>query len=248
MYGEKSMKESQLIIIIFVVIVICKLYQIIKERTDYKKTSYFQITGNKYSEVHNDKGKAGEFLIYRKLRDYEKTGTKFLFNCYLNKDNGQTTEIDVIMIHNTGMFVLESKNYTGWIFGSEKNTNWTQTLPVGRGKPAQKNSFYNPVKQNQQHIYHLRNMIGEDIPIYSIIVFSDNCVLKDVSVTSSMAYVIQIYQLQETINAIIQYNQQYPQTYNVNKIYDTLYPCTQVSEQIKQQHIESINNHNFQRK
>ena len=146
------------------------------------------------------------------------------------------------------MFVLESKNYNGWIFGSEKNTNWTQTLPVGRGKPAQKNSFYNPVKQNQQHIYHLRNMIGEDIPIYSIIVFSDNCVLKDVSVTSSMAYVIQIYQLRETINAIIQYNQQYPQTYNVNKIYNTLYPCTQVSEQIKQHHIESINNYNFQRK
>ena len=91
-------------------------------------------------------------------------------------------------------------------------------------------------------------MIGEDIPIYSIIVFSDNCVLKDVSVTSSMAYVIQIYQLRETINAIIQYNQQYPQTYNVNKIYNTLYPCTQVSEQIKQHHIESINNYNFQRK
>jgi hypothetical protein len=77
-----------------------------------------------------EKGKSGEYLVYKVLQNYEKDGAKFLFNCYLPKNNNNdTTEIDVIMIHNSGIYVFESKNYSGWIFGSEHQQKWTQTLP-----------------------------------------------------------------------------------------------------------------------
>ena len=62
-------------------------------------------------------------------------GTKrYLFNLYLPKDDGGTTEIDVVFLHDSGMYVFESKNYSGWIFGTETQKNWTQTLPMGPGK------------------------------------------------------------------------------------------------------------------
>ena len=122
------------------------------EENNYYSSTYYMQTTAPYLEVTTDKGKYGEYLIYDCLKYYENTGAKFLFNCYLYKDNGQTTEIDVIMIHSSGIFVFESKNYSGWIFGNEKASTWTQTLAVGRGKPAEKEHFYNPIRQNELHI------------------------------------------------------------------------------------------------
>ena len=80
----------------------------------------------------------------------------------------ETTEIDVLMLHRTGIYVLESKNYSGWIFGNEKDASWTQTLPN-----KDKNHFYNPVRQNKTHIMWLNEMLGNDMST-SIIVFSED--------------------------------------------------------------------------
>ena len=54
---------------------------------------------------------------------------KVLRNIYVPKDNNETSEIDVIFITQKGIFVIESKNYSGWIFGDEKSSYWTAMLP-----------------------------------------------------------------------------------------------------------------------
>ena len=74
---------------------------------------------------------AKEYLTYRYLRKFEKAGAKFLFNVYIPKENEETTEIDVLMISCKGLFVFESKNYGGWIFGSDNQKYWYQTFPAG---------------------------------------------------------------------------------------------------------------------
>ena len=51
------------------------------------------------------------------------------------------------MIHEKGIFVIESKNYSGWIFGNERDKKWTQVLANG-----DKNYFFNPILQNKIHI------------------------------------------------------------------------------------------------
>lgn len=136
-----------------------------------------------------DAGRNGEYQIYKRLCHYESTGGKFLFNCYLPKGKGETTEIDVLLIKLDGIFVFESKNYSGWIFGDEKSKNWTQTLPQGKGR-SHKEHFFNPIIQNKVHIKWLRNIVGEELPLYSIIAFSERCTLKKVNVTSQDVQVI----------------------------------------------------------
>ena len=121
--------------------------------------------------------------IVANLRQYEKNGGKFLFNIYIPKGENGTTEIDVLLITTKGLFVFESKNYSGWIFGDEDKRNWYQTPPQGKGK-SRKESFYNPIMQNRTHIKHLKALLGESIPMHSIITFSDRCTLKNVLVTS----------------------------------------------------------------
>ena len=54
----------------------------------------------------------------------------------------------------------------------------------------QKNRFYNPIKQNRTHIKWLQKYVGGNVPLFSIIVFSERCELKKVEVESSDVKVI----------------------------------------------------------
>lgn len=115
--------------------------------------------------MRRDLGRFGKYMTtYRNLRRYEKEGTRFLFNLYIPKGENGTTEIDMLMLSAKGLFVFESKNYSGWIFGSERQPKWYQTLPHGRGR-SRKEAFYNPIMQNHTHIRHLQELLGADLPI-----------------------------------------------------------------------------------
>jgi len=130
-----------------------------------------------------EKGRAGEEKIYEILE--QLAGRKaFLPNCYLPKQTGGTTEIDLVMLHESGVYVIESKNYGGWIFGNETQQYWTQSLRGEQGT-AKKNRFYNPLWQNEAHVRELRNLLQENaIPFYSYVVFGERCELKDITLTS----------------------------------------------------------------
>ena len=92
--------------------------QLIFDKIKYDKTEYSKQTHASFLSVRFDKGKYGEYLTYNELKKIDGY-KKFLFNCFIPKDDNKTTEIDLIMIHNTGLYIFESKNYSGWIFGSE---------------------------------------------------------------------------------------------------------------------------------
>lgn len=207
----------------------------------YNNSSYRQVTGNSFLAVLFDKGRYGEYLTYRYLSAYEKQGAKFLFNCYLPRENGETTEIDVLMISRSGIYVFESKNYSGWIFGDAKGKNWTQTLPQGR--KSHKEHFLNPVKQNQLHIKWLKQYFqDETVPIHSVVVFSERCTLKKVDVSGSDATVVKRDRLYRTVAGM---EAGMPLVLDENKIkllYERLYPDTQVDDQVKKNHIENIEN------
>lgn len=130
--------RDQLCIILVIVIIIVLIKEHIKYK-EYKKGTYYQVTKLPYYSVMHDKGKYGEYLTYKYLKNFEAGGARFLFNVYIPKKNGETTEIDVMMISKKGIFVFESKNYSGWIFGSEDQKNWYQTIRTeGRGGSPQR--------------------------------------------------------------------------------------------------------------
>lgn len=106
-----------------------------------------------------------------------------LDNVYVPKPNGETSEIDVLFITQKGIFVIESKNYSGYIFGDEDDQKWTVTLYKGKSfwhNNVEKHQFYNPIKQNNTHIKYLDKYLGNNYKYYSIIAFSERCELKSV--------------------------------------------------------------------
>ena len=206
----------------------------------YKETSYYKNTKHSYLSVLNNLGRYGEYLTFKKLEKFEDIGAKFLFNLYIPKSNGETTEIDMIMICSKGIFIFESKNYSGWIFGSENQKNWYQTLPSGKRK-SHKEVFYNPIMQNRTHIKHLDKLIGTPLPMYSIVVFSDRCTFKDIQIESSDVSLVYLSQVNQVVSNVLNYDDGSSLDENrILVIYDKLYPYTQVSEIQKIQHIQNI--------
>lgn len=213
-------------------------YAVVREVL-HRKTAYYKVTHVPYFRMRRDLGRFGEYMTYRNLRRYEKEGARFLFNLYIPKGENGTTEIDVLMLSSKGLFVFESKNYSGWIFGSERQPKWYQTLPRGRGR-SRKEAFYNPIMQNRTHIRHLQELLGADLPMHSIITFSDRCTLKNVQVTSSDIHVINRWEVLSVVSSICGTSAQVLTEAQLRELFDKLYPYTQADAAVKEKHIADI--------
>lgn len=94
---------------------------------------------------------------------------QYVINDIIIASGKSTSQIDHIVINKHGVFVIETKNYSGYIYGSEQQREWIQILANGKVK----NKLYNPVRQNAKHVYDVKKIIG-DLPIFSVVVFAKN--------------------------------------------------------------------------
>lgn len=80
---------------------------------------------------------------------------------------GGTTQVDHVYIGTNGVFVIETKNFAGSIYGRANEPTWTQAL--GRTK----NTFQNPIRQNYKHIVAVADACGIDrSTIHGMVVFT----------------------------------------------------------------------------
>lgn len=134
----------------------------------------------------NIKGNVGEWQVANILKGLDPNQFIVLNNIMLerevwskefHKTITKTAQIDHIIVSIYGIFVVETKNYTGQIYGSADALNWNQYL---HGK---RNSFYNPIWQNRGHIRAIQqllnknNVLWHSDNIYPIVAFSGNAVL-----------------------------------------------------------------------
>jgi len=100
------------------------------------------------------KGVFGEFIVNTSAKlMLDKNEYHFIKNVTLPIENG-TTQIDHIIISVYGVFVVETKNMKGWIFGSPNQPMWTQKIY------KHSNKFQNPLHQNYKHVKALEQLLG----------------------------------------------------------------------------------------
>lgn len=122
----------------------------------------------------------------------------FLFNnIIINSKNNVSTQIDHIVVSKFGIFVIESKDLNGWIFGSRNAFTWTQSMPG-----AVKYKFQNPIRQNYGHLMALKELMpfAKD-NFYSIVVFTGSAEIKTERIDN-------VLYLSELIECIKKYNQE----------------------------------------
>jgi len=156
-------------------------------------------------------------------------------DCYFENVKHKTVQIDSIAINEKGVFIFESKDYAGWIFGNGNYTKWTQILAYGK----RKNYFYNPIKQNAGHVATVRRIIGDNIKIYSIIVFSNRGELKDIDVVPKATYVCSLWRLAEVISDIESTTElSQSQIMEIRKKLQRA--CIRPNENVRNKHVEEI--------
>ena len=129
------------------------------------------------------KGSIGEAKVNTRLNFIGKEYI-VLKDILIKSSNGYTSQIDELVLSEYGLFVIETKNYKGWIFGNEKAENWTQVIY------KEKHTFRNPIKQNWSHIYALKSLLSDypNIKYHPIVVFSGNATLKSIESSIPVIY------------------------------------------------------------
>ena len=178
------------------------------------KENLYQIRGTKVKTLYPTKLTTAECrLVFSLQRLFQPE--HILADLYLPKPTSNPTtkinqnlfitassllQIDCIAINHGGIFVFESKDYAGWIYGHGNRIHWTQVLNYGKDK----HQFYNPVKQNESHVKVIKDLFSTNIPIYSVIVFGREATLKVLTDIPDHCRVCTQSDISTTINSLTQ--------------------------------------------
>lgn len=139
------------------------------------------------------KGAFGEAIVSGLLSRLPKDQYTVLHNVMLQTERG-TSQLDHVVVSLYGIFVIEVKNYAGWITGTENSSQWTQTIY------KKKSHFMNPIHQNYGHVKAMEALLQDpSIPIYPIVTFAGDVKLK---ISVQKAKVVKYGYLTETIKEL----------------------------------------------
>lgn len=89
--------------------------------------------------------------------------------------DGNTSELDMVVVGPTGVFVVETKNYTGHITGNVEDDTWKRTKRTEGGR-VYTSTMYNPVKQVSTHTWRLSKYLKQNklfVWVQGAVYFSD---------------------------------------------------------------------------
>ena len=205
-------------------------YESIIKSNSFNFNDRFNICPNK-----SDLGDYGEFLTFKEIVRWS-SNYSYNYKILRNLNIGTHCEIDLVWIHETGIYVFESKNISGLICGNESSNQWHQTL-----NNRLKKQLYNPIFQNNGHINALKRILGNNYFYCSIIVFSERCVLDEIPSNTHSRIITKRNYLKSKLTEKITSEQSKLSIAQIEALYRKLLPYTYASQDIKQKHSDYIN-------
>jgi Nuclease-related domain/Topoisomerase DNA binding C4 zinc finger len=182
------------------------------------------------------KGILGEKSVGLFLGKLDPQEYKVFHDLYIPIRGGKTSQIDHVVVSKFGLFVIETKNYKGWIYGSDKNKYWTQVIY------KRKEKFFNPIHQNYSHIKALQEYLNIDEPItfHSIIVFTTRAKLKKIDIQDERSKVIYSPQVSKII---LKQNRKMLSPLQVKQMINKLENVKTPNRTKKREHVQTIKAH-----
>lgn len=204
------------------------------DKKENMKTIYNHLTGINIDEqklLWDERGKGyyGEAITFEEIYNNVFGNFKILMNLNIPKNqfSEDTTEIDLLMIHETGIYVFECKHYKGTIYGDGKNKTWTQFF-----KTQQNEHFYNPILQNKGHIQALQNMFP-NIKCFSFIIFTNSFCDIRVQHNEPNTYVCKFSQMSNKLNNLIKSKPAIFSIENIEEIFNSLLPYSSMNNELE---------------
>lgn len=118
------------------------------------------------------RGQAGEVNVAARIKVLPKSDYT-VFNNLLIQRGEYSSQIDHVVVSKYGVFVIETKNYKGMVYGGEYSEHWTQNIWGNKYK------LYNPILQNQGHVKALKAYLGvRNFPFIPVVAFSSRGTVK----------------------------------------------------------------------
>lgn len=179
------------------------------------------------SSSDEGKGVAGELVVSYFLDKLDRS-KYFVLNDITFKLNDRTTQIDHIVVSCYGIFVIETKNWKGSIYGGSKREYIYQYLG------GVKYTHQNPFKQNIGHIKFLREVLSNynDLKYISIVAFggySKRKINGDTSISIS-----------EIVDTIKEYKEEVISELDRDRVYTKLERLKIEGDKYKEEHVENI--------
>ena len=173
----------------------------------------------------------GEFAVAELLSDELDYHHYFIFNNIIVPSTYcGSSQIDHIVVSSYGIFVIESKDYTSWIFGNAKQKKWTQTFPNGK-----KYTLNNPLIQNRSHVYALQELFPK-VPrefFIPMVVFTGTAEIKPAPVEG-------VYYLSQLAPAIISHTELKMGKASIAKITGALFYTSQTLDITPDMHVKNL--------
>lgn len=112
-----------------------------------------------------DKGEKMVFTQLKKIKDYHKVINDAM---YVSGRGEMSHQIDHILIHAHGVFVIETKNYYGTIITNTGEGYWLKAMKNERVKIS------NPLKQNKSHAIVVQKLLKKKYEVIPVVVFVKN--------------------------------------------------------------------------
>lgn len=194
---------------------------------------FFDFLFNNVEYTKRECGRIGETIVNELLEEICDKG-KVLNNLYIPSAKGGTVEIDNLFITKSSIFVIESKNISGDIYGEENNKIWISE------REDRTIEFRNPILQNKTHIKYLKKQLKYLIPIYSIIVFNDEADLSNIVILDTHIKIIHYHELVDTIKQELIDEESFINENQLENLYNALVKYTNVSDEVIRKHNEYI--------
>lgn len=169
----------------------------------------------------------GEYWTRKELKKLPKDEYKVINNIMINIDD-KTHQIDHIVISKYGIFVIETKQYNGYIIGSKYDKKWIRKI-------GKKDILYtNPIRQNYGHILSICKLLNVD----KSKVFNIVCIPSSAKINiKNDGEIARIYNLNSKIlsKKDVMFN-------NIDNIVNILLKSNITNKRIRKKHIENIKN------
>ncbi|WDL99787.1 nuclease-related domain-containing protein [Alicyclobacillus sp. ALC3] len=174
-------------------------------------------------------GVLGEQGVRVRLSKLDKSRHLILNDVMIPKPGGGTSQIDHVIVCRAGVIAVETKNWAGAVYGRGTDQKWT--VAVGRRKYRQ----HNPVLQNKGHVRALREIVGFNIPLHSVISFGSRASLR-VNDTGD-THVVESRNLVRTITAI---DSEILTVEQMHNIYQRVAAANITNSDTRKQHVKDI--------
>lgn len=177
-------------ILIILVILIVGYFMVNIYRHD--NSAFYKLTGYSYLDmVANKKIRT----MYKMVNDFDQVNGshKVLVDVQVPV-NGELQTISGLLLHESGIYVLNLKEKSGWINGREQDLEWKELLHQEKSR-----AFENPIHEAKRLIYALQDQLPEvdEQAFQSVVLFTDGCSFQKIEIESDGVDVLKVGELKK---------------------------------------------------